>query len=136
MHVRMHIRLLVLASLAWLVFWIVGLPDYYQQYSDRFMAWFVILLLPALELVIFLVLRRISSTRRIAFSLWLSFYFTAPLVVYDWLYCGLYRGHGLGFFTDFWYLTLYYIIPWLLLPATAMLLNKSSAGVQVKERSS
>jgi hypothetical protein len=27
-------------------------------------------------------------------AFWLSFYYTIPLALYDWLYCGLYLGHG------------------------------------------
>lgn len=128
MQAKKHLRLLVLASLAWFIFWIAGLPDYYQQYSQRFMLWFVILLLPALEVIIVLVLKRVSAARRMSISLWLAFYFTVPLVVYDWLYCGLYRGHGFAFFADFWYLTIYYIVPWLFLPVTAILLNRRAAA--------
>ena len=34
MKVRRHIRLLVLVTIAWALFWLLGLPDYYQQYTD------------------------------------------------------------------------------------------------------
>jgi hypothetical protein len=30
MKLRKHIRLLIFVTLAWLLFWIAGLPDYYQ----------------------------------------------------------------------------------------------------------
>ena len=60
----------------------------------------------------------------IDFTLWLAFYFTVPLAIYDWLYCGTYLGHGVQFIYRYWYLTVYYAIPWILLPLIALLLNR------------
>lgn len=124
MGLHKHFRLFAIASFAWLAFWIVGLPDYYRQYSGNFMLWVVLLLLPPLESIITLTLRRVHLRRRLIVACWVAFCFTVPLAIYDWLYCGVYRGYGLRFLVDFWYLTFYYIIPWLLLPASALLLNR------------
>ena len=57
-----------------------------------------------------------------------SFYFTVPLALYDWLYCGLYLGHGIEFVSRYWYLSVYYAIPWILLPLMALLLNRTHPG--------
>jgi len=56
--------------------------------------------------------------------LWLAFYFTVPLALYDYLYCGLLLGHGLGFLARYWYLTVYYLIPWRVLPALSLHLER------------
>ncbi|WP_321418302.1 hypothetical protein [uncultured Desulfobacter sp.] len=37
---RKHLRLFSLVSIAWFLFWLAGLPDYYQQYSLKFMVFF------------------------------------------------------------------------------------------------
>ena len=51
-------------------------------------------------------------------SLWLAFYFTVPLFFYDLIYCGCYLGHGISFIWEYWYLTVYYILPWIIIPLT------------------
>jgi hypothetical protein len=51
MKLRKHIRLLIFVSLAWLLFWIAGLPEYYQQYSNKFMVIFDLVILPPIWLI-------------------------------------------------------------------------------------
>jgi len=125
MNIRKHIRLFITASAAWLVFWLAGLPDYYEQYSDTFKIWFVLLLLPPIAWICVLALRRVHQRRRMSFARWMALYFTVPLAIYDWLYCGVYRGYGLSFLVEFWYLTVYYFIPWILLLVSAVVLNNA-----------
>jgi hypothetical protein len=88
------------------------------------MFWFDLLLLIPIAAIVYLVLRRLRPERRLRVALWLAFYFTVPLAFYDWLYCGLYLGHGIQFIYRYWYLTVYYAIPWVLMPLVALLLNR------------
>jgi len=124
---RDHVRLFVAATVAWVLFWAIGLPDYYQQYSQTFMVWFDAIAIVPLSAVFLFVLKRAPQAERTRLSLWMAFYFTVPVAVYDWLYCGVFLGHGLGFLWRYWYLTVYYVIPWPLLPALAAVLNRRSA---------
>jgi len=124
MRARGHIKIFLTASLVWVGFWIAGLPSYYQQYSPTFMIWFDALLFLPIGAVVWVVLRRVRARRRMKVALWMAFYFTVPLAIYDWLYCGVYLDHGLSSLWRFWYLTVYYAIPWLLLPAVAATLNQ------------
>lgn len=119
-----HIRILLLATVVWTGFWVAGLPSYYQQYSNLQMIWFCSLVLIPVAAIAYLVLRRIRPERRLPIALWLAVYFTVPLAIYDWLYCGLYLGHGCQFLSRYWYLTVYYAIPWALLPPIALVLNR------------
>ena len=121
-----HIRLFFIATLVWVGFWIVGLPAYYQQYSNTQMVWFDALVLIPIAAIVTAVLRPIRPSRRLAVSLWIAFYFTVPLAFYDWLYCGVYGGSGLRFILKYWYLSVYYVIPWILLPLVALALNRMS----------
>ena len=66
------------------------------------------------------------SRQRMQVGLWIAFYFTVPLAVYDYLYCGLVLGFGVRFLIDFWYLTVYYFIPWLLGPGLAWFINRGA----------
>ena len=58
----------------------------------------------------------------------LAFWFTVPLFLYDLAYCGVRLGHGLGFVVPYWYLTAYYVVPWVLFPATALWLERSGGA--------
>ncbi len=132
MSVARHLRLLILATTAWLVFWLLGWPSYYQQYSRSTMLVFSLVLLAGIIAILPRVLRRIKKSRRIPVACWMSFYFTVPLAAYDALYCGVYLGHGVSFLWRYWYLTVYYLIPWIVLPGVAAVLNRSE--VETKSR--
>ena len=121
---RHHLRLLGLATLVWAAFLVVGLPEYYQQYSTGFMIAFDLSVLVPITIVLWFVLRRVRTRRRMQVALWIAFYFTVPLAIYDFVYCGLVLGHGSRFLVDFWYLTVYYVIPWPLATAIARSLNR------------
>ena len=120
---RQHIRLWIFATAVWAAFVLVGLPDYYQQYSVEFMLGFDVLVLLPFSIVLYVVLKRVALGRRMFLALWIALYFTVPLAAYDYLYCGLVLGLGIGFLWEFWYLTVYYVIPWLLAPAMVLIVN-------------
>jgi hypothetical protein len=120
---RHHFRLLALATLVWVGFLIAGLPEYYQQYSATFMLVFDLAVLVPITFVIRRVLGRVPSGRRMRVALWIAFYFTVPLAVYDYLYCGLILGAGPGFVLEYWYLTVYYAVPWILAPALVWMID-------------
>ena len=120
---RGHIRLLLIATLVWVGFLLGGLPSYYQQYSTAFMAFFALVVLIPITGVVYLVLRGVKRERRLRVSAWFAFYFTVPLAIYDWLFCGVYLGHGTQFLSRLWYLSVYYAIPWVVLPTVALMLD-------------
>ncbi len=128
MKAQWHLKLLSIVTLAWAMFWVAGLPDYYQQYSDRFMVAFDLAILFPLWYVVFRVLRTVRRGRRLALANWLAFYITVPLLLYDVLYCGVWLGYGARFLVEFWYLTVYYLIPWLVLPPTGLWLDRRPAS--------
>ena len=121
---RHHLRLFILATAVWAGFLLGGLPDYYRQYSTAFMLGFDLLVLLPISVALYLVLCGAARLRRMSAALWIAFYFTVPLTVYDWLYCGLVLGRGIAFLWEYWYLTVYYLIPWLLAPAIVLLVNR------------
>ncbi len=126
MRKRHHIRLLALATLVWAGFLAIGLPKYYQQYSSGIMVGFDVVLLVPISVVLYAVLGRVASRQRMPVALWIAFYFTVPLAAFDYVYCGIVLGHGIGFLWEFWYLTVYYVIPWLLAPAIAWLVGRGA----------
>ena len=108
----------------WLAFWLAGLPNYYQQYATVPLAVGCTLLAAAIGVAAVAVLSRHRPTRRLSYAVWVSFYFTLPLAVLDALYCGWYLDHGWVFVTRYWYLTVFYIVPWMTFVPVAILLNR------------
>jgi hypothetical protein len=125
---RQHIGLLLQAICVWFAFWLIGLPSYYQQYSAVAMASASVLLSVAISLAAILLLRRGQDQTRMARAFWLSVYYTLPFAALDALYCGWYLGHGSEFITQYWYLSVFYVTPWLTFMPTAALLRGQKAS--------
>jgi hypothetical protein len=123
MNAKHHLTYFLQGTLAWAGFWLLGLPDYYQQYSQKGLAVGSILLSVGISLLAVYALRRVSDTHRMPRAIWLAFYLTVPLAIYDTLYCGAYLGYGSSYLGKYWYLTIFYLTPWLTFPPTARLLN-------------
>jgi hypothetical protein len=119
-----HGQLVSKATGIWLAFWLAGLPNYYQQYATVPLAVGCTLLAAAIGVAAVAVLSRHRPTRRLSYAVWVSFYFTLPLAVLDALYCGWYLDHGWVFVTRYWYLTVFYIVPWMTFVPVAILLNR------------
>jgi hypothetical protein len=124
MDARRHIALLLQAILVWAGFWLLGWPDYFQQYSTMLLAVGCTLLSALFGIAAVWVLARSRPARRMQRALWLSFYFSVPFFALDWLYCGVHLGLGLDFLRSHWYLTVFYVSIWLQFPPTAWLLNR------------
>jgi hypothetical protein len=126
MRPRNHFKLFIFVTIAWVLFWAAGLPDYYQQYSTKTMILFDLAILPLIWLIIYKSVKRAKPGRALVASRWWAFYISFPLFIYDLLYAGIFLGHGLNFLLDYWYLTVYYILPWLLFPPTGWLIDRKN----------
>jgi hypothetical protein len=133
MKLRGHVKILGVVTLAWVLFWLIGLPAYYQQYSLRFMLLFDTVLLLPLSFLLYWILKRTPRQYRTRLSFWLAFYISVPLFVYDYLYCSLYLGDGWSFLTRYWYLTVYYVVPWIISPAISYWINHRAMSEQTLE---
>ena len=126
MNLKTHFRIFNIATVVWLLFFIAGMPNYYLQYSNTSLILFVVLLIIPFSGIIFFVFKPIKRNKRIKISIWYSFYFTIPLFLYDSVYCGIYLEYGYKFILTFWFLSIYYIIPWVLFPIIALILNQKN----------
>jgi hypothetical protein len=122
-----HLSLFAQAVAAWFGFWLAGLPHYYQQYSTLALAVASVLLSVAISLAAILLLRRGSDASRRRRAFWYAFYFTVPFAALDTLYCGWWLGRGAAYLHEYWYLTVFYLTPWLTFPPTARLLQGFAA---------
>jgi hypothetical protein len=120
MRANQHWHLFCLATTWWTLYFILGLPSNYFQTTA---AWLIIVfgeILPALALGYFL-WRRCSRSPDRAWrsAMWIAFYMTVPLFAYDYLYLAVHQQRGWAFLQTHWYLTAFYIIPWLMAPPLA-----------------
>jgi hypothetical protein len=122
---RRHFLFLMQGVLGWVAFWIAGLPSYFQQYSPELMGVGCTLLSVAFSLGALVSLQRIKPQFRMNNAFWISFYFTVPLAILDWLYCSVYLGHGAEYLVRYWYLTVFYGSLWLTFMPTAWLLARN-----------
>lgn len=125
---RGHLRLLAQALAVWAGFWLLGLPDYYQQYAPVTLALACVLLSVLISLAALAVLRRTAPAARRRLAFWLSVYYTVPFALLDAGYCGIHLGHGTAYLRTYWYLTVFYLTPWLTFLPTAALLVRAGGG--------
>ena len=121
---RFHARLLSQALLGWAAFWLIGLPAYYQQYPTGVMGAACVLLSVAISFAAVYVLSRVRRDKRREHAFWIAVYFTVPFAILDTLYCGIYLQRGWWYLAEYWYLTVFYVTPWLTFPPTAALLTR------------
>ncbi len=112
-----HLYLFYLGTTFWTLFFLGGLPSQYYQTWPWALSLIVVVILPSWTFVVLVrQLRRtllsVVAPRRAA--LWLAFYMTAPLLAYDLIYLGWHLGLGAGFLQSHWYLTAFYVLPWML----------------------
>jgi hypothetical protein len=127
---RKHLILLSQAVGAWAIFWLAGLPSYYQQYSPVMLAVACIFLTVVISLAAVFVLGRTKPEHRLTRAFWLCFYYTVPLAAFDALYCGVYLGHGVSFLYKYWYLLVFYVSLWFTFIPTAILLRGEVAKLR------
>lgn len=117
MSAKKHVQLLIYSFITWLSFYLIGLPDYYQQWPF----WLKVVIVPLVTLMYFPVTsyslnRYWKDGRHLRNSLWLAFYLTVPLFVYDYLLLALGWGLGISFVYPFWYLSFFYVSFWIQFP--------------------
>ena len=111
-----HLYLFSLATMCWTLFLLGGLwSDYYQTWSV-IQSLLLVVVFPSLAYLRLSVsfLRQRQVTNKVTGAFWLSFYFTVPLFFYDLIYLGAYKALGLGLLVSHWYLSVFYITPWII----------------------
>ena len=129
MKLTQHLGLLAQGTGLWAAFWLLGLPAYYQQYSTEALGVASVLLSVLISLAAIFLLARMRPEARMSRAFWLSFYYTVPFAVLDSWYCGIYLGRGGAYLLQYWYLTVFYVSPWMTFMPTVLLLRnvKSSS---------
>lgn len=130
MNKKKHVQLLVYSFVTWLSFYLVGLPEYYQQWY----LWAKVLVVIGVTLLYFPVTRYTLDNfwddgEHLSNACWLAFYLTFFLFVYDYLLLAWYKGLGIGFVVPYWYLTFFYFSFWIQFPWVASRMMQRDAGI-------
>jgi len=120
MTLKKHLQLLIYSFITWPVFYLIGLPDYYQSWS----LWSKFVICIAVTLMYFPItsysLKKYwTNGKHQTNALWLALYLTLPLFIYDYLLLAVYKGLGISFVVPYWYLTFFYFSFWLQFPLVA-----------------
>jgi len=125
MSIQKHAVLSVIALLAWVVFYLIGIPSNY--FLDWNLAEKTLLSLVAAFAIVpllgFFVILFVGGDY-FKVSLWFSFYASVLVFVMDYIVVGLVQGHGMGFLLTHWPLTLGYLYVWVSLPLIGLALRK------------
>lgn len=117
MTIKKHTQLLAYSFITWLSFYLLGLPEYYQQWY----LWAKVAILLAVTALYFPVTRYTLKRywhdgKHLANSCWLALYLTLPLFTYDYLLLAVYKDLGIRFVIPYWYLTFFYFSFWVQFP--------------------
>ncbi len=123
---KKHAQLFIYSFATWFLFFLIGLPDYYQSWP----LWAKIITVVFVTIIYFplthqTLLKFWDNGRHLNNSLWLAFYLTVPFFIYDYLLIGIYWDYGIGFVIPFWYLTLFYFSFWIQFPFIAKRISKT-----------
>ena len=117
-----HLLIFCMATTMWTFYLLGGLSSEYYQTWPFWKSLVVVNIIPSILLIPlgYYVLKHIVQHHYMRTSLIIAFYGSIPLVIYDILYIGLHLNKGLFFFKDYWYLTVFYFVPWVIFPLIAL----------------
>ncbi|MFC3362771.1 hypothetical protein ACFOG5_06245 [Pedobacter fastidiosus] len=123
---RNHLYLLYLSTTFWTWFFLAGLwTNYYQDLSFINALIFVVIFPTIVMLFIGKgLLRSITKSGYFKVALICASYFAFVLLTYDFIYLKLYLGKNFNYLTDYWYLTFFSPIPYLILLPLGYSLDK------------
>lgn len=128
--IKDHFTIFFIATSFWAFYFLGGLwSDYYQTWP--FVKTLIIVdIIPVLFLFypgkIFLkpFTRNLKGNQIIIASLGVAFQISIPLLVYDFIYIVLFLNKGAHYLLDYWYLTFFSVIPWIIFPAMACIIKR------------
>ena len=125
MTIKKHLTLLLITFLAWLGFYLLGLPsNYYIDWSLTELILLSLITFFAVVPLIGVVALILMGGDLVRTSVWFAFYASVPLFIYDFVVAGMLGGEGLHFLVSHWYISLGYLYVWIELPLIGLALQK------------
>ncbi len=121
-----HVLLLLMSFLTWGFFVLVGLPDYYLSWTyDAKVLIVIAVTIVYIPLGKLLTKKMFPDKEYFKNSIWLAFYLTIPLFIYDTIFIGIVGGEGLKFIPKYWFLTFFYFSFWVQFPLIGLVMEKN-----------
>jgi len=121
---RNHIVTILVTFSAWFGALLVGLPtDYFLQCSFNEQLLISVLTIPFTMILSYFLLVYFWKENWIKSSLWIAFYASGPLYIYDYIYLGVIQNLGHSWYLDYWFLTIGYFWVWLVIPIVGLSLQ-------------
>jgi len=111
-----HVRLLLTVTIGWIVFVLIGLPSYYQDWPFTRLLYFCVVVFFIVGAFIYRRLTKNSTGNCLKRALEMAFYITVPFIFYDYLYIHFVREEPFELLNRFWFLSVFYIVPWIQAP--------------------
>lgn len=123
---RRHWHLFCLATTWWTLFYLVGMPSRYFQTWPLVPVVLFGIVMPLAALTYYMRARiRRHPERAGTEATAIAFHMTVPLFIYDWWVLAVNADLGMGFLASHWYLTVFYVLPWIV-AALLVSLRRSS----------
>ncbi|MAL96821.1 hypothetical protein [Hydrocarboniclastica marina] len=121
-----HFYVICVVTTLWTWFFLLGLrSDYYQDWTWLAQLVFVdVLPLFAMILLSKGLILLFKSYGLARSSLIVAFYFSVPFFLYDYAYLVAYKDHGAEYLFNYWYLTGFSLLPWIVFPIRARLMSR------------
>jgi hypothetical protein len=131
-NLRKHLILFFVTFIAWLVYYLLGLPfNYFLDWSvvERIL----ISLVTAFSVLPFIALLTLLFLGDDYFktSIWFALYASVLVFILDFIVVGIIEGYGIQFVTSHWVQTLGYFYVWISIPLVGFALKKIKKIKQV-----
>jgi|Deesub1362B_J571_1020462.scaffolds.fasta_scaffold02187_9 hypothetical protein len=128
MSLKKHIITYIITFVVWFIFLLGGLPsDYYQGWSFSAQVWLCVFAFFLILPLTCIILLKIWKKNYLKSSLWIAFYASVPVALYDYIYVGLMKGLGHSYIFSHWYLTIFYFIVWIEIPLVGWIMERRLA---------
>lgn len=125
MKIKDHVILAFIAVVAWVLFYILGIPsNYYQDWNFAELVLLSLITLFGFVPFISAVVIILMNGDYVKTGLWFAFYGSVLLALLDFLVCGLIQGRGVSVFVSHWYVTAGYAYVWIEGPLVGYILKK------------
>ncbi len=125
---KKHFLMIAVSIICWLLNYWMGI------YSNHYQAWTLdmkIIRLTNIPLILFpitcFLLRHYSDMNNyIKDSCFLALYLSFAFILFDFYYLAAAKNHGAGYLHDYWFVTLFYPLFWLVVPTTGWIMKRTT----------
>jgi hypothetical protein len=125
MNAKKHVIMFIISFVLWALIFILGYRwNYFLEWKLEekilvsFITFFAILPFIGSLVIIFFKGNYLNT------ALWLAFYTSVPVALFDFISVGILQKQGLHYLTSHWYLTIAYFYVWINLPLVGLALQK------------